>query len=47
MACNCGKGKKKVTYVATFADGTTKVYSSEVEARIAVQRNGGSYRAAA
>jgi hypothetical protein len=45
MPCNCGGSRKKVTYVAVFSDGTTKVYASEVEARIAVQRNGGSYRA--
>lgn len=46
MACSCRGGKTgKVTYVAKFADGTTKSYSTETEARMAVQRNGGSYRA--
>jgi hypothetical protein len=46
MPCNCGGGAatgKKVTYVATFSDGTTRVYQSEVEAKIAVSRKGGSY----
>jgi len=46
--CNCGGGTagKKATYVATFSDGTTKVYQSEVEAKVAVTRKGGSYRKA-
>lgn len=45
MGCNCGSKSKNVTYVATFPDGTTKAYASEIEARIAVQRKGGTYRA--
>lgn len=47
MPCNCGGGAatgKKVTYVATFPDGTSKVYDSEVAAKVAVSRQGGSYR---
>lgn len=46
MACSCRGGKSgKVTYVARFSDGTTKTYQTETEARMAVERNGGSYRA--
>lgn len=46
MPCNCGAGKSgaKVTYVATFSDGTTKTYATEIDAKVAVTRNGGSYR---
>ena len=47
MPCNCG-GKtasgQKVTYVATFSDGTTKTYATEIDARVAVTKKGGSYR---
>lgn len=43
MACACkGKGKK-VTYTATFADGSKATYNSEIEAKYAVVRKGGSY----
>lgn len=43
--CNCSGGTsgKKTTYIATFSDGTRKVYASEVEAKVAVSRKGGSY----
>lgn len=46
MPCNCGKtaSGQKLTYVATFADGTTQVYSTEIDARVAVTKKGGSYR---
>ena len=46
MPCNCGSGSaaSKVTFVATFSDGTTKTYASEIEARVAVTKKGGSYR---
>lgn len=46
MACNCG-GKKgsRLEYVATFADGTKKVYATQIEAQIAVRRNGGTFTA--
>lgn len=46
MACNCGKksGGGRETYVATFTDGTTKTYATEVEARVATSRAGGTYR---
>lgn len=45
MPCNCGGGAagKKVTFIATFPDGTTKVYDSEVAAKVATTRKGGSY----
>lgn len=43
--CNCSGGSsgKRTTFIATFSDGTTKVYDSEVAAKVAVNRNGGSY----
>ena len=48
MPCNCGAGKTasgaRVTYVATFSDGTTKTYATEIDARVAVTKKGGSYR---
>jgi hypothetical protein len=46
MPCNCGAGggSKKVTYVATFTDGSSKSYASEIEAKVAVRKNGGTYR---
>jgi hypothetical protein len=46
MPCNCGGGAggKKVTYVATFSDGSSKSYASEIEAKVAVRKNGGTYR---
>jgi hypothetical protein len=44
MGCNCGSKKAgKESFKVTFADGTTKVVSSETEARAAVARRGGSY----
>lgn len=48
MACNCGKGGRggsSVEYVATFGDGTSKVYASETEARAATKSKGGTYYA--
>jgi len=46
MGCNCGGAKSgaKVVYVATFTDGTTKTYASEIEARMAVLKKGGTYK---
>lgn len=44
MGCNCGKKlAPKATYVVTFPDRKTRVYNTEIEAKMAVQRNGGSY----
>ena len=46
MACACGKKLAvRKTYIVTFTDGTSKSYSSEVEARAAAERRGGSWRA--
>lgn len=47
MGCNCGGGNGgvKVMYVATFPDGTTREYTTEVEARTATAARGGSYTA--
>jgi hypothetical protein len=36
---------KKITYLHTAADGTKTSYKSEVEAKAAVARRGGSYKA--
>lgn len=45
MACGaCASKTAKVTYVHTDGSGTKKTYSSEVEARAAVARKGGSYK---
>lgn len=46
MACGaCAQKTKTATYVHTASDGTVAVYKSEVEARAAVARRGGSYSA--
>jgi hypothetical protein len=47
MACgSCAASRNsKTTYKWTGADGTTKVFSTEVEAKAAVARKGGSYKA--
>lgn len=46
MACGaCASNKTKVTYVHTDKTGTKKTYSSEVEAKAAVARRGGTYKA--
>jgi hypothetical protein len=46
MACGaCASNKSgKTTYTHTLPDGTKKSYSSEVEAKAAVARKGGSYK---
>jgi hypothetical protein len=45
MACNCGKkGGGRETFVATFTDGTTRSYNTEIEARVATQKKGGTYK---
>jgi len=41
MACACQGTKTKQTWVYTAKDGSTKDYTSEVQARAAVIRNGG------
>jgi hypothetical protein len=46
MACGtCGSKKSNKTYVHTDASGNKTTYSSEIEARAAVARRGGSYKA--
>jgi hypothetical protein len=48
MGCNCGGTKTaNLTYVYTNAQGRTTVYRTEIEAKAAVLRNGGSYTTAA
>ena len=45
MPCNCGtKRAAKETFKVTHADGSTKTVNSEIEARAAVARRGGSYK---
>jgi hypothetical protein len=45
MACGrCSSKAAKVTYVHTASNGTVTVYKSEVEAKAAVARRGGSYK---
>lgn len=46
MACGaCGsKREPKMTYVHTDSKGAKKTFASEVEARAAVARRGGSYK---
>lgn len=46
MACGaCAAKNKRISYVVTDANGNKAAYSSEVEARAAVARKGGSYKA--
>lgn len=46
MGCNCGsKTEPKMKYIYTSADGKSQqTYSSEVQARAAQIRNGGTYK---
>lgn len=44
MGCNCGKNKNSV-WVHTAPTGTRKEYRTEVEARAAQIRQGGTYTA--
>lgn len=43
MGCGCGGAgnQKKLEFVATFINGTSKTYRTEIEARAAVARAGG------
>lgn len=47
MGCGCGKGKTSGTrtWVVTSPDGAKKTYSSEMDARTAAARSGGTVRA--
>lgn len=42
MPCNCGKKRGAVTYQYVAANGTTTTYNTEVEAKAAKIRAGGS-----
>lgn len=44
MACACSKKAVRKTFVYVAPDGQKKVYNSEVEARAAVARKGGTYK---
>jgi hypothetical protein len=44
MACACGNKNQSKSYVWTAPNGSSKTFKTEVEARAAVIRNGGSYR---
>lgn len=43
MGCNCGKKAGNLEYRYTSANGQVTTYRTEVEAKAAVIRNGGSY----
>jgi hypothetical protein len=46
MACGtCAKRQGRQTYLYTAPNGDKKVFSTEVEAKAAVARKGGTYRA--
>lgn len=47
MACGkcASKSTRKVTYLHTASDGTKKVLATEAEAKAAVARRGGTYKA--
>lgn len=49
MACSsCGsKARKRVEYEVTYPDGRTRTYGSEIEAKMATSRHGGTYRSKA
>lgn len=40
--CNCNKGKTATSYTVKLPDGSTKAYSSEIEATAEAQRTGGT-----
>lgn len=44
MGCGCGSaaGAAKQTYTVVLADGSKKVYKSQIEANAAVARNTGA-----
>jgi hypothetical protein len=43
MGCNCNKSKKEVTYRHISATGKVSTYTSLVQAKAAVIKNGGRY----
>jgi hypothetical protein len=45
MGCNCGKTKTAAReFLYTPPSGPTKTYRTEIEAKAAVIRNGGTYK---
>lgn len=48
MGCNCGskKGSASKNWIHTPPGGTSKTYSSEMDARMAQSRQGGTIRPA-
>jgi hypothetical protein len=45
MGCACNKGRTtRKTYTYTAPDGSSKTYSTEIEAQNAVRIRGGSYK---
>lgn len=44
MPCNCGKKNTPKSFVYTDPDGKKKTYTSEVQARAAQIKWGGTYR---
>lgn len=44
MGCNCGKKEPAKKYVHQAPNGATKTYYTEVEARAAKIKHGGTYR---
>lgn len=48
MGCNCGNksgaGSAPKSFVVKNPDGTTRSYRTEVEARAAAQRTGGTWK---
>lgn len=45
MGCNCGKKSSNKNFIYTDPQGKTKTYTSEVQARAAQIKWGGTYRA--
>lgn len=43
MGCNCGGGRRVVTYEVRLPGGKVKRYLTESEARAAVKKYGGDY----
>jgi len=43
IGCNCGKTAAAKKFVYTAPDGQIKVYPTEIEAKAAVIRQGGSF----
>lgn len=45
FACGrCGSAASRATFVVTFPSGETRTYGTEIEARAAIARKGGTYK---